>query len=115
MPVRSGVKSLPTNGFRDREAGPLRPGPASGIITAVLPLSIRTPLLVILHPHTPDRARRSPAWILPFLAAGLLADAGVPAVVVGDDAGGMYPSLVGVRSRVAREDEARAREALVDL
>jgi uncharacterized protein YjdB len=30
-------------------------------------------LLVILHPHTPDRARRSPAWILPFLAAGLLA------------------------------------------
>ena len=31
---------------------------------------------MILHPHTPDRARRSPAWILPFLAAGLLAVSG---------------------------------------
>ena len=70
--MRPGVKSLPTNGFRDRAAEPLRLRPASGIITAILPLSIRTPLLVISHPHTPDRARRSFAWILPLLAAGLL-------------------------------------------
>ena len=46
------------------------------------------------------------------MAAGRLADAGIPAVVVGDDAGGMYPGIMPVAIRVAREDEARAREAL---
>ena len=48
------------------------------------------------------------------MAAGLLADAGVPAVVVGDDAGGMYTGIMTVALRVAREDEARAREALAE-
>lgn len=46
------------------------------------------------------------------MAAGLLADAGVPAVVVGDDIGGMYPGIRAIRLHVARENEARAREAL---
>ncbi len=46
------------------------------------------------------------------MAAGRLADAGIPAVVVGDDAGGMYPGIMSVALRVAREDEERAREAL---
>ncbi len=48
------------------------------------------------------------------MAAGLLADAGVPAVVVGDDAGGMYPGIMAIGLRVAREDEARARETLTE-
>ena len=46
------------------------------------------------------------------MAAGRLADAGIPAVVVGDDVGGMYPGIMSVGLRVAREDEERARAAL---
>ena len=48
------------------------------------------------------------------MAAGRLADAGIPAVVVGDDAGGMYPGIMSVGIRVARGDEARAREVLTE-
>lgn len=48
------------------------------------------------------------------MAAGRLVDAGIPAVVVGDDAGGMYPGIMPVAVRVAPEDEERAREALAE-
>jgi uncharacterized protein YjdB len=64
-----GVKFLLSNGLRGRVRRPLRPRQGGGIITAVLPLSIRTPLLVTFHPHAPDRARRSYGWILIALAA----------------------------------------------
>ena len=46
------------------------------------------------------------------MAAGTLADAGIPAVVVGDDVGGMYPGIMSVALRVGRGDAGRAREAL---
>ena len=46
------------------------------------------------------------------MAAGRLADAGIPAVVVGDDVGGMYPGIMSVGLRVACKDEERARAAL---
>ena len=46
------------------------------------------------------------------MAAGTLADAGIPAVVVGDDVGGMYPGIMSVALRVGGEDADRAREAL---
>jgi hypothetical protein len=46
------------------------------------------------------------------MVAGLLADAGIPAVVVGGDIGGAYPGIGTISVRVARADEARAREAL---
>lgn len=49
------------------------------------------------------------------MAAGRLLDASIPAVVVGDDVGGMYPGIMGVVVvRVAREDEDRARELLTE-
>ena len=48
------------------------------------------------------------------MAAGRLVDAGIPAVVVGDDIGGMYPGVMFVSVRIAREDEDRAREVLSD-
>ncbi len=49
------------------------------------------------------------------LAAGLLESEGIEALVLADDAGGLYPMLQfirGVRLLVAREDEAQAREIL---
>ena len=48
------------------------------------------------------------------MAAGKLADAGVPAVVVGDDVGGMYPGVMFVAVRVSRRDAERAREVLAE-
>ena len=48
------------------------------------------------------------------MAAGRLADARIPAIVVGDDAGGMYPGIMSIGIRVARADEARAREVLAE-
>jgi hypothetical protein len=45
----------------------------------------------------------------------VLESVGIPALLIRDDAGGAYPFLqtsVGVKLVVAREDEARAREAL---
>lgn len=48
------------------------------------------------------------------MAAGRLLDASIPAVVVGDDVGGMYPGIMFVGVRVASEDEDRAREVLTD-
>ncbi|MBW3661335.1 MAG: DUF2007 domain-containing protein [Gemmatimonadetes bacterium] len=50
------------------------------------------------------------------MAAGFLEDAGIDAVVVGDDAGGMYPGILGpARIVVAEENAGRAREVLADL
>jgi hypothetical protein len=46
------------------------------------------------------------------MAAGTLADAGIPAVVVGDDAGGMYPGIMFVAVRVAAENVENARAVL---
>jgi hypothetical protein len=46
------------------------------------------------------------------MAAGTLADAGIPAVVVGDDVGGMYPGIMSVGVRVVPEDAESARELL---
>lgn len=46
------------------------------------------------------------------MAAGMLEDAGIPAVVVGDDVGGMYPGVMSVGLRVARADAERAKETL---
>jgi hypothetical protein len=46
------------------------------------------------------------------MAAGQLADAGIPAVVMGDDAGGMYPGIMPVALRVGDADAERAREVL---
>jgi hypothetical protein len=46
------------------------------------------------------------------MAAGTLADAGIPAVVVGDDVGGMYPGIMFVAVRVAAEDVENARAVL---
>jgi hypothetical protein len=49
------------------------------------------------------------------MAAGLLESEGIEALVLADDAGGLYPMLQflrGVRLLVALEDEARAREIL---
>jgi len=48
------------------------------------------------------------------MAAGRLVDAGIPAVVAGDDIGGMYPGIMSIGVRVARENEERARELLSD-
>ena len=49
------------------------------------------------------------------LAAGLLESEGIEALVMADDAGGLYPMLQfirGVRLLVAKEDAAQAREIL---
>jgi hypothetical protein len=49
------------------------------------------------------------------MAAGLLESEGIEALVLADDAGGLYPMLQflrGVRLLVAPEDEAQAREIL---
>jgi hypothetical protein len=49
------------------------------------------------------------------LAAGLLEGEGIEALILADDAGGLYPMLQfirGVRLLVAREDEAQARDIL---
>jgi hypothetical protein len=49
------------------------------------------------------------------LAAGLLESEGIEALVLADDAGGLYPMLQfirGVRLLVAAEDEAQAKEIL---
>jgi hypothetical protein len=49
------------------------------------------------------------------LAAGLLESEGIEALILADDAGGLYPMLQfirGVRLLVAKEDEAQAREIL---
>lgn len=62
------VKSLSTNGFHERSRGPAATVPGQRYNYGHSPLSIRTPPLVILHPHPPDRARCSPAWILALLA-----------------------------------------------
>lgn len=59
-----------------------------------------------------------PSRVLAELAAGLLESEGIDAQVSADDAGGAYPMLQfirGVRLMVAREDEARAREILLDM
>jgi len=48
------------------------------------------------------------------MAAWRLVDAGIPAVVAGDDIGGMYPGIMSIGVRVARENEERARELLSD-
>ena len=48
------------------------------------------------------------------MAAGRLVDAGIPVVVAGDDIGGMYPGVMSIGVRVARENEERARELLSD-
>jgi hypothetical protein len=52
------------------------------------------------------------------MAAGLLESEGIEAMVMADDAGGTYPMLQfvrGVRLLVFKEDEARARQILVDM
>ncbi len=49
------------------------------------------------------------------LAAGLLESEGIEALILADDAGGLYPMLQfirGVRLLVAKEDELQAREIL---
>jgi len=49
------------------------------------------------------------------LAAGLLESEGIEALILADDAGGLYPMLQfirGVRLLVAQEDELQAREIL---
>ena len=49
------------------------------------------------------------------LAAGLLEGEGIEALILADDAGGLYPMLQfirGVRLLVAKEDAAQAREIL---
>jgi len=49
------------------------------------------------------------------MAAGLLESEGIEALVLADDAGGLYPMLQfirGVRLLVAKEDELQAREIL---
>ena len=49
------------------------------------------------------------------LAAGLLESEGTEALILADDAGGLYPMLQfirGVRLLVAQEDELQAREIL---
>lgn len=56
-----------------------------------------------------------PSRAVADLAAGLLEAEGIEALVLADDAGGLYPMLQfvrGVRVLVAAEDEARAREIL---
>lgn len=46
------------------------------------------------------------------MAAGVLEDAGIGAVVVADDAGGMYAGIASARVVVAPEEADRAREVL---
>ena len=49
------------------------------------------------------------------MAVATLAEEGIEAVVVGDDAGGAYPGLRPVRVLVAAGEEDRARAVLAEV
>lgn len=49
------------------------------------------------------------------MARGVLEDAGIPATVVADDAGGAYAGIAPARLLVSREAASRAREILRSL
>lgn len=63
----------------------------------------------------PVEVGRYPYRHLADMAAGLLEDAGIDAVVVADDIGGMYAGIAPSRVVVASGEADRAREILADF
>ena len=59
-------------------------------------------VVVSTFPSTPDAQ----------IAKGILAQAGIVSMIRSDDAGGMYPAIMGAELLVRTEDVQKANEAL---